>query len=68
MAFNISFDIDNQVHPLRKAQIVYLKMDGALIEVLSKYTDFVDIFSLKLAIKFSKYLGINNHAIELIDY
>ena len=44
----LSLNPDDGVHPLRRAQIAYLKADEALIEVLSEYTDFVDIFSPKL--------------------
>ena len=34
--------------------------------MLSKYTDFADIFSSKLAAKLLEY-GINNYAIDLVD-
>ncbi len=42
-------------------------MDKALTKVPSKYTDFVDVFSPKLAVKLPEYTKINNHAIELVD-
>lgn len=55
------------MHPSRKAQIVHLKADEASIKIPSKYTDFADIFLPNLAAKLSEYMGINNHAIELVD-
>ena len=42
-------------------------MDETPTKVLSKYADFADVFSPKLAAKLSKYTRINNHAIELVD-
>ena len=33
----------------------------------SKYVNFVDVFSQKLIIDFSKYMSINNHIIKLVD-
>ncbi len=63
----LSIDSDNKVHPLRKAQIVHLKADEAPFEVPSKYADFVDVFSPKLAAKLLELTRINNYAIELID-
>ena len=32
-----------------------------------EYSDFVDVFSPKLALKLIKYTGINDHAIKLVD-
>ena len=55
------------MHPSGKAQVVYLKADEAPTKVLSEYTDFIDVFSPKLAAKLPKYTRINNHAIELVD-
>ncbi len=63
----LSVNSSDEVHPLRKAQIVYLKMDEASTKVSSEYIDFEDIFSPKLAAKFSKYTRINNYTMELID-
>ena len=62
----LSIDSDDEIHPSRKAQIAYLKADEAPIEVLSKYANFIDVFSLKLATKLLEH-GISNHVIELID-
>ncbi len=42
-------------------------MDEAPTKVPSKYADFADVFSPKLAAKLLEYTGINNHTIELVD-
>ncbi len=41
--------------------------DNAPIEDPSKYADFADVFSPKLAVKLPKHTDINNHTIELVD-
>ena len=40
---------------LKKAQIVYLKADEAIYKILSKYADFTDVFSQKLALELFEY-------------
>ena len=55
------------MHSLKRAQIAHLKVDKAPIKVFSKYADFTDVFSLKLAIKLLKHMKINNYIIELVD-
>ena len=45
--------------------MVFLKTDEAFTLVLFKYTNFINIFSKNLAVKFSEYTWINNHAINL---
>ena len=55
------------MHLLKKAQITYLKVDEAFIEILSKYANFVDIFSLKLVIELSEHIRINDHTIKLVN-
>ena len=52
---------------LKRAQIAQLKADEALSKVPSKYADFADVFSPKLAVEFLKHPRINNHAIKLMD-
>lgn len=52
---------------MQKTQIVYPKRDKVLIKVSTKYINFTNIFSSKLAIKLLKYIGINDHTIELIN-
>ena len=55
------------MHSLKRAQIAYLKANKALIEILSKYIDFANVFLSKLAVEFAKYSRINNPVIKLID-
>ena len=44
-----------------------MKGDKAFSKVPSKYANFADFFLLKLDIKLSKHIKINNHAIKLIN-
>ncbi len=62
-----SLDLGDEVYPLKKTQISYLKVDKAPTKVPSEYTDFVDVFSPKLAVELLEHTRINNHAIELVD-
>ena len=55
------------MHPLKRAQIAHLKANKAFIKVFSKYADFANVFSSKLAAKLSEHIRINNHAIELVN-
>ena len=55
------------MHPSRKAQIAYLKADKVLIKVFSKYADFANVCSPKLAAKLPEYMKINNHIIKLVN-
>ena len=52
---------------LKRAQIAYLKVDEAPTKIPSKYADFANVFSPKLAAELSKHTKINDHAIELVD-
>ena len=61
----LSVDLGDEVNPSKKAQIAHLKVDKAPIEVLSKYADFADIFSPKLAAKLPEH-RVNNCAINHI--
>ena len=63
----LNADSGNEVHPLRRAQIVHLKEEKAPSKVPSKYADFADIFSPKLAVELPEYMRINDHAIELVN-
>ena len=69
MVYVAAFSInpDDEVHPLRKAQIAYLKADEAPTKVPNEYADFADVFSLKLVIELPKHTEINDYAIKLID-
>lgn len=65
--FNISFNINDKLHPWKRAQIVHLKANEITIKVFSKYTNFAYMFSSNLAIELFKYIGINNYIIKLVD-
>ena len=63
------------IHPLRTSQIqgldkpilAVLQWDKAPIKISSKYTDYINVFSLDLAIELLENMEMNKHAIELID-
>ena len=63
----LSVDLNDEVYPLKRAQIAHLKVNKAFIKVSSKYANFVDVFSSKLAAELSKHTKISNHAIKLVD-
>lgn len=46
-------------------QIRFLKSNKALTIVPAKYSNYTDVILPELAIEFSEYTGINNHAIKL---
>ena len=60
----LSLNLGDKMHFLKKAQIAYLKADKASTKVFSKYADFIDIFSPKLATQFLEHIKINAHTIE----
>ena len=62
-----SINLGDKIYPLKRAQIAHLKANEAFTKVLSKYTDFIDIFLPKLAIKLFEHTEINNHTIEFVD-
>ena len=51
------------MHFSRKTQIAHLKGDEVFSKMPSKYINFADVFSPKLAIKLSEHIRINDHAI-----
>ncbi len=55
------------MYPLKKAQIAHLKADEVPTKVPSKYADFIDVFSPKLAAKLLKYTEINDYAMKLVN-
>ena len=60
-------NFDDVANLRKKAQIAYLKGNEAFTKELNKYTDFKDIFSLKLAAELSKHTKMNYYAIKLVD-
>lgn len=55
------------MHLSRRIQIAYLKVDETPTKVFSKYTDFADLFSLKLAVKLFKHISIKDYVFKLVD-
>ncbi len=55
------------MHLSKRAQIAYLIADKVLSKVPSKYANFADVFSPKLATELLEHTGINDHAIEFVD-
>ncbi len=55
------------MHPLRRAQIAHLKADEPPTKVPSKYADFADVISSKMAAELPEHTRIHDHAIELVD-
>lgn len=53
------------IHLSPSAQIELLKVNKAPTTVFAKYSDYTNIFLLKLTAKLPEYTGINNHAIDL---
>ena len=53
------------MHPLKVAQIAAWKQGEAPTKVLSKYTDYANVFSFDLAMELLENISINKHAIEL---
>ena len=52
--------------PCRAPPLAVLQQDKARTKIPSEYVDYVDVFSLDLAMELIKNIGINKHAIELI--
>ena len=47
--------------------MIFLKVYETFISVVSKYTDFVDVFSKNLLAELPEYTEINKHVIYLIE-
>ena len=54
------------MYPSKNTQIAHPKADEGPTKVSSKYADFANVFSIKLAVKLPDN-GINNFAIKLVD-
>ena len=72
---SVSSDTSPSSSPLKldvltfcRPQISSLIAKEAPTKIPNKYVDFADVFSPNLASKLPKHIGINNHAIKLVDY
>ena len=55
------------VHPSQRPQISSLIAEEAPTKVSAEYLDFADVFSPDLAYELPEHIGINDHAIKLVD-
>ena len=55
------------VHPSRRPQVSGLIAVKASTKISAKYSDFADVFSPDLAFELPEHIGINDHAIELVN-
>ena len=62
-----STPLNVDIYSFCKSQIAGLIAKKAPIKVFAKYYNFVVVFFLDLTSKFPKHIGINNHAIELVN-
>ena len=60
---HMTFLLTMAIHPARKAQIVLLV--AKKVQILSKYLDFLYVFSKKKALILSETTKLNQHAIKL---
>lgn len=54
-----------QVHPFYQAQVRILLVNKALIKILSKYLDYIDVFLFDLTIKLFENTNIYDYVIQL---
>ena len=64
---NLSNTQEGNIYLFCRVQIAALVANEALTSIFSKYSNFADIFSLKLALEFSEHTRIHNHAIKLMN-
>ena len=64
---SLSNDQKTNIHSFCRAQIAILVVNEAFISIFIEYSNFANVFSPELALKFSKYTKINFHAIKLVD-
>lgn len=57
---------DSNIHPFNRAWIMLVKAKKALTLFLSKYIDFIDMFSANIIAQLLKHIGSHNYMIKLI--
>ena len=62
-----STPFDANIDPFHRPQIAGLIAKEAPIKILNQYINFADMFSLDLVFKLFKHIGINDHAIKLVN-
>lgn len=58
---------NSNIYPSHKSKIAGLITKKPLTIILTKYTNFINIFSPNLVSKLCKHNGINNYAIEVVN-
>ena len=56
-----------QIYPLRQIQVGLFLTNKALAKIPPKYLDYADVFLFYLAMEQFENIGINEHAIELVE-
>lgn len=67
MVYIVALSSDLDIYSPCKTQLVSLLIDNISTVVLSKYVNFVNIFSPKFAAELLKYIGINDFSIDLVN-
>ncbi len=58
---------ESSIYPSQAVQMAALQWDKVPTKIPAKYSDYVDVFSLDLAMELLENTGMNKHTIELID-
>ena len=58
---------ESDFYPSCRGEIAALIANKAPTLIPTKWSDFANVFSLELVSELFKQIGINNHAIELVD-
>lgn len=67
ITFFISSNLGLDIYLFEKVQISFFKTNEIFTSILSKYANFVSIFSKDLAAKLLKHNGMNNHIMNLVE-
>lgn len=57
----------NNIYLFCRVQIASLKVNKTPITIFPEYSNLIDIFSPKLVVELLKHIGINNHAINIVN-
>lgn len=62
----LSVALTMQVYPFRQTQVGLLLVNKAFIKILSKYSNYTDVFLFNLVVELPGNMRMNEHAIKLI--
>lgn len=60
-------NLDSYIYLFKHALIKVLSFISIFMTVSNKYANFIDDFLMDMVTQISKYMGINNHIIKLIN-